>query len=484
MRTKIKLSLLFLLMLTMQTLNADRACVVAGSFYSKDAEKLSIEVKQAILEAKTFKEENIQAIVVPHAGYVFSAPVAALAYKTLHKKYKNIFLIGSSHHVNFNGASIYNIGSYKTPLGKIKMSQNIISSLMKNSLFSYQKDAHTKEHTIEVQLPFLQTIYGNELSIVPIIIGTQNTQSLIEISKLLKPYFDDEENLFIISTDLSHYPLYEDANSVDARTLNAISENNPQKFINTIIQNEKSSTKGLLTSACGWSSVLILLNMTENEKYKYEILGYKNSGDTKYGDKKRVVGYGAIRVYKETQEFFLNAKEKTELLEIAKLALYEATLHNKKLTINEDTISPKLRKNLGAFVTLNKGENLRGCIGRFEPNQPLYEVVIEMAIAASRYDNRFSPVSKEELQEIDLEISVLTPRVEIESLDEIVVGKHGIYVQKGALNGTYLPHVATQMNWNAKELVEDCAINKAGIKKDEIKDAKLFTYEAIVFDDK
>ncbi len=470
-------------MFTTQILDADRTCAVAGSFYSKDAERLSIEVKQAILEAKTFKKEKVKAIIVPHAGYVFSAPVAALSYKTLHKKYKNIFLIGSSHYANFDGASIYNIGSYKTPLGKIKMSQNIISLLMKNPPFSYQKEAHSKEHTLEVQLPFLQTIYGDELSIVPIIIGTQNMQSLIKISKLLKPYFDDEDNLFVISTDLSHYPLYEDANRVDAKTLNAIVQNSPQKFIDAVIQNEKSLTKGLLTSACGWNSILILLNMTKEESYKYEILGYKNSGDTKYGDKEKVVGYGAIRVYKETQEFSLNSKEKKELLEIAKLALYEATLHDKKLILNEDTLSPKLRKNLGAFVTLNRAGKLRGCIGRFEPNQPLYEVVIDMAIAASRYDNRFSPVSKEELQEIDLEISVLTPRVEIESLDEIVIGKHGIYIQKGALNGTYLPNVATQMNWNAKEFVQDCAINKAGIKKDEIKDAKLFTYEAIVFDD-
>ncbi len=468
----------------MENLNADRACAVAGSFYPKEKEELSHEVKQTLLEAKSFKEESVRAIVVPHAGYVFSAPVAALSYKTLHKKYKNVFLIGSSHHVNFNGASIYDVGSYKTPLGKIKMSQDVISTLMKSPLFSYQKNAHDKEHTLEVQLPFLQTIYGDELSIVPIIIGTQNAQSLLEISKVLKPYFDDDENLFVVSTDLSHYPSFEDANLVDKRTLDAITQNDPQKFIDAIVQNENSQTKGVLTSACGWSSILILLNMTKDESYKYEILGYKNSGDTKYGDKDRVVGYGAIRVYKETREFFLNEQEKKELLEIAKLALYEATLHEKKFIVNEETLSPKLKKNLGAFVTLHKDGNLRGCVGRFEPDQPLYEVIVDMAIAASRYDHRFSPVSADELKELDLEISVLTPRVEIESLDEIVVGKHGVYVQKGALNGTYLPQVATQMNWNAKEFAEDCAINKAGIKANEIKDAKFSTYEAIVFDAK
>ncbi len=471
-------------MITNQALNADRASAVAGSFYSKDKETLSLEVKQSLFEAKIFKEEKVQAIIVPHAGYIFSAPIAALAYKTLHKNYKNIFIIGSSHHVNFNGASIYAQGSYTTPLGKIKTDKTVVASLMKSPLFSYQKDAHTKEHTLEVQLPFLQTIYGDDLSIVPIIIGTQDRQNLQEISKVLKPYFDNEENLFVISTDLSHYPLYEDSNRVDARTLSSITQNDPQQLINAIVENENSLTKGLLTSACGWNSVLILLNMTTDEAYKYEILGYKNSGDTEYGDKQRVVGYGALRVYKKMQDFFLTKEEKTELLEIAKLALYEATLHDKRLILKEETISPKLKQNLGAFVTLHKEGNLRGCVGRFEPNQPLYEVIVDMAIAASRYDDRFTQVSREELKDIDLEISVLTPRVEIESIDEIVVGKHGVYVQKGSLNGTYLPHVASQMNWNAQKFARDCAINKAGLKADEIKDAKFFIYEAIVFDDK
>jgi len=136
---------------------------------------------------------------------------------------------------------------------------------------------------------------------------------------------------------------------------------------------------------------------------------------------------------------------------------------------------------LGAFVTLYKEGSLRGCIGRFEPNQPLYDVVVDMAISAALHDTRFSKVTKEELEDISLEISVLTPRKKINSIDEIVIGKHGIYIQKGNKNGTYLPHVATQMNWSVEEFVRSCAIEKAGMNSDEYKDAQLFTYEAIVF---
>ena len=484
MCSKIKIVLLFLLVITMENLNAQRACAVAGTFYSDNKTELSSQIKSLLQNTKTFEQKDVSAIIVPHAGYVFSAKTAATAYATLNKKYKNIFIIGSSHHVSFDGASIYNIGNYKTPLGEIKTNNTIVSTLMQSPIFTYNRDAHTKEHTLEVQLPFLQTIYGTELNIVPIIMATQNMDSIIKISKILKPYFDDKENLFVISTDLSHYPDYEDANVVDRRTLNALIQNNPQEFMNTIINNEVSNTKGLVTSACGWSSLLVILNMTKDENYQYEIVEHKNSGDTRYGEKDRVVGYGALRIYKNDEKFFLTDEEKEELLNLAKLSVYEATIHNKRVEIDESTVSPKLKQHLGAFVTLHKEKQLRGCIGQFEPNQPLYKVVVEMAISASRFDNRFNPVNVDELKSIDLEISVLTPRKKINSIDEIKIGRDGIYIKHGDKNGTYLPQVATDMNWSVKEFVRSCCEEKAGISPDDCKDSEIFTYEAIVFDEK
>ena len=481
MCSKIKITLLFLVVLTMENLNAQRACVVAGTFYSENKTELSTQIESLLQTATKFKEEDVQAVIVPHAGYVFSAQTAATAYATLSKKYKNVFIIGSSHHVSFDGASIYNIGNYKTPLGEIQTNHDIVSSLMQNSLFTYNRDAHTKEHTLEVQLPFLQTIYGNELNIIPIIMATQNMESIIKISKVLKPYFNDKDNLFVISTDLSHYPDYKDANVVDKRTLHALIQNNPQEFMNTIIKNEGSNTRGLVTSACGWSSLLVLLNMTKDENYKYEIVEYKNSGDTQYGEKNRVVGYGALRVYKDNDKFFLTDEEKEELHNLAKLSLYESTINDKRVDIDESTISAKLKQHLGAFVTLNKEKQLRGCIGQFEPNQPLYKVVTEMAISAGRFDNRFNPVNADELKDIDIEVSVLTPRKKINSIDEIKIGRDGIYIVHENKNGTYLPQVATDMNWSVEEFVRSCCEEKAGISPNDCKDAEIYTYEAIVF---
>ncbi len=476
-----KVILLFLMVVTMENLNAKRECAAAGTFYSSDAIELSSQIKSLLQNAKTFKEEDVQAIIVPHAGYVFSAQTAAVAFNTLKKRYKNIFLIGSSHHVSFDGASIYSIGNYKTPLGEIQTNHSIVSELMKNPLFTYNRDAHTKEHTLEVQLPFLQTIYGDELNIVPIIMATQNMESIIEISKILKPYFDNKDNLFVISTDLSHYPDYEDANVVDKRTLNALIKNNPQEFINTIVKNEASNIRGLVTSACGWSSLLVLLNMTKDENYQYEIVEYKNSGDTQYGEKNRVVGYGAVRVYKSSDKFFLTNEEKEELRQLAKLSLYEATINNKRIEIDESSVSPKLKQHLGAFVTLKKEKQLRGCIGQFEPNQPLYKVIIEMAISAAKFDRRFNQVTEDELKDIEIEISVLTPRKKINSIDEIKIGRDGIYIVYGDKNGTYLPQVATDMNWSVEEFVKSCCEEKAGISPSDCKNAQIFTYEAIVF---
>ncbi len=163
----------FLLLLIFQNLHAIRPSAVAGSFYPNDENKLKTQITKLLQDTQTFKKQHVNAIIVPHAGYIFSGKVAATAYKTLNKNYKNIFIIGSSHYTSFDGASIYNQGDYKTPLGNVKVDTKITSSLINSSkYFTYNPDAHKKEHSIEVQLPFLQTIYENDLNIVPIIIGT------------------------------------------------------------------------------------------------------------------------------------------------------------------------------------------------------------------------------------------------------------------------------------------------------------------------
>ncbi|QOP45495.1 AmmeMemoRadiSam system protein B [Sulfurimonas paralvinellae] len=473
----------FLLFFSLLAGETTRECVVCGSFYPADKTALRIELQNAFSNAPEFSKKDIKALIVPHAGYIFSADVAATAYRTLHRKYKNIFLIGASHYINFDGVSI-NPKNYETLLGIVQTNHSLVKKLLHKypKLFHYKKEAHQQEHSLEVQLPFLQFIYKNDFKIIPIILATSNIKTIQQTAKALKPYFNDKDNLFIISSDLSHYPNYKDALVVDQHTLKSITKNSPKLFLDTIKNNAHLGINNLQTSACGWTAITLLLELSKKKHCRYEILQYKNSAQTRgYGDKNRVVGYGAIRMYENETTFTLNDQEKKELKELARLALYEAVLHDKRISVDASKLSPKLSKHLGTFVTLKEQGQLRGCIGRFEPNAPLYEVIIDMAISASRYDNRFSPVTPEELSNIEIEISVLTPRHRVNSVDDIVVGKHGIYVSYGGRNGTYLPQVATDLGWNKEQFFYSCCVEKAGIAPEHCKDAELYVYEAIVF---
>jgi AmmeMemoRadiSam system protein A len=226
--------------------------------------------------------------------------------------------------------------------------------------------------------------------------------------------------------------------------------------------------------------------MTErNADVKFTRIQYKNSGDTEYGEKSRVVGYNAIAVsLKEKNgrtEFNISIKDKKELLAIARETIERFVKNHKKPEIEEKTIPSILRTLCGAFVTLKKSGSLRGCIGRFDASEPLYKVVQEMAIASSTQDSRFSPVESDEIPGLEIEISVLTPMRRIGSIDEIELGKHGIYIKKGNRSGTFLPQVATETGWTKEEFLGHCAQDKAGIGWDEWKNAELYVYEALVF---
>ena len=218
-------------------------------------------------------------------------------------------------------------------------------------------------------------------------------------------------------------------------------------------------------------------------------IDYQNSGDETQ-DKKRVVGYNAIVFTKKNIQnmaetnFKLTKREEKELLVIARNTI-ETYLRTAKIpSINESEITPTIKENCGAFVTLHKDGALRGCIGRFSASEPLYKVVQQMAIAAATEDHRFSVVTIDEMEEIDVEISVLTPMHKITSIDEIEMGKHGIYIKKGFSSGTFLPQVATETGWTKEEFLGNCSKNKAGLGWDGWKEAEIFIYEALVFGEK
>ena len=480
-----------------QNKSTDRQPVAAGRFYPANKEALEKNISQ-LFESCTKSPDSwdVRAIISPHAGYVYSGKITAEAFSAIPRDrgYKNIFIIGSSHIMSFDGASVYNSGDYITPMGRVKVNREIANKLIgENKVFNYPTNAHLQEHSIEVQLPFIQSYFEEIPQIVPIIIGTNNENTVKKVSEALRPYFN-QENLFIISSDFSHYPSYNDAVEVDRLTALSIVSCNPRTFLNTLKMNSEKQIPGLATSMCGWTSGLTLLYLAEgNNQLEMELINYCNSGDSQYGEKDGVVGYNAIVLIEKNQakgvnierenEFSFTEKERSQLFAIARKSIRSMLYDNKKNVFDEKTLPSKLLIPMGAFVTLKINGALRGCIGRFISSTPLYEVVQASALSSAFEDPRFAPLTKDEFENTDVEITVLGPLKKIESISEIVLGKHGIYIKKDFKSGTMLPQVATENGWTVEEFLGYTSREKAGLGWDGWKNAEIFIYEGIVLED-
>ena len=468
----------------------NRKTYAAGRFYTDKPAELKTQLQQLFTNAVQQKNRiSPLAIVVPHAGYVFSGQVAASAYNQVDPglKPERVFIIASSHVMSFQGASVYCSGNYQTPLGTVKVDLDLARKLAaENKILKDYPDPHLNEHSIEVQLPFLQYHLTNEFKIVPVIIGSYTAETAKKLAEIFKPYLN-EKNLFVISSDFSHYPEYADAKKVDLATAGAIASNKASSLISTLKNNESKHIQGLATSLCGWSSVLTLLDMTEDMPgIKTDLIQYQNSGDTAYGDKFRVVGYWAISFSQEKatsqdKGFSLSSDDKNFLLKLARETISEYVRTGNTPKVDPLKLGETLKTPCGAFVTLHKNQKLRGCIGRFEPDEPLWKVVQSMAIAAATHDYRFEKIQSSEINQLEIEISVLTPLKRIQSADEFIMGKHGIYMKKGNSTGTFLPQVATDTGWSKEEFLGHCAQEKAGIGWNGWKTAELYIYEALVF---
>jgi hypothetical protein len=467
--------------------NSDRKPAVAGKFYPGNENELKSTLQSLFGKAKPRTIENLVGVVCPHAGYVFSGEVAASAYNQVNpdKQYDNVFIIASSHQVYFDGASVYNQGNYITPLGKVKVNFKLASQLIeKHPVFSYRPDADKTEHSIEVQVPFLQYHLKKEFQLVPIVIGTQSKETCKKIAEALKPYLNGN-NLFVFSTDFSHYPSYSDATTADKATCDAIVSGSPERLVKVLEDYRKRDIPNLATNLCGWTSIITLLEMLGNDQStKITAVQYLNSGDSGYGDKDRVVGYWALAISSVTAGFSFSSLEKITLLKIARNTLEKYLVDHRIPEDNPDNYTGNLNLQAGAFVTLKKDGELRGCIGRFSADIPIYRLVRQMAVASATQDTRFNPVTTKELSDISIEISVLSPMRKITSINDILLGKHGIYIKLGYSSGTFLPQVATEYGWDTEEFLGHCARDKAGIGWDGWKKAELFIYEACIFSEK
>lgn len=476
--------------------DATRRPAVAGSFYPADADTLRAEVKSFLAEAHTDGSTDVQAVIVPHAGYMFSGATAAKAFAQIAPEthYKRVFLLGPCHRAAVDGAAVDEAyDNYATPLGSVRVDRATCRALMEaDSVFARVPGAHEQEHCLEVELPFLQERLQEVPPVVPVIVGTTNYDRLQRTAAALRPYFT-ADNLFVISSDFSHYPAYEDAVEVDRATGDAIRSASLGAFLTALADNARRHVSRLLTSACGQAPIAVLLMLMKEQegRLQMEHLGYCNSGDSPYGGRDRVVGYHAFAVKRPATQpaddslsaFTLTPDEKSMLLQIARRSIENALSGRTEPPCDTTRLTDKLRMNCGAFVTLRKQGKLRGCIGRLVGVRPLWRTVAEMARAAAFEDPRFRPVRADELPALHIDISVLSPLRRIHSIDEFRLGRDGIFIVKGDHQGTFLPQVARETNWTKEEFLGHCARDKAGLSWDGWRDAELYVYEAEVCDE-
>jgi MEMO1 family protein len=463
----------------------NREPFVAGKFYPGTESVLKKQLRELFAAANQMDEPQKppQALISPHAGYVFSGRVAASAFNQIPENaaYERIFVLASSHQFLFGGAAVFISGNYKTPLGEVKVDTELARELIESDeIFRDYDEAHENEHSLEVQLPFLQYKLKNDFLLVPIILGTNNPADAEKIAKVLAPYFTPE-NLFVISTDFSHYPEYDDAVDNDLTTAKAICSNNPKKLLKVLEENKRKKISHLATSLCGWTSVLTLLFLTQNKNLEYKKIEYQNSGDAEfYGDKDRVVGYWAMAVFEKEKPFVVSEEEQKELLQKARKAIVRFLEDGKRGTPEPPNSGGILNQIAGVFVSVYVNGELRGCIGNFANDETLNNSVQRMAVSAT-CDCRFENLQKDDLDNMELEISVLSPLKKIKSVNEIELGKHGIYIKKGLNSGTFLPQVAIKTGWSLEEFLGRCSRDKAGLGWDGWKNAEVFIYEAMVF---
>ena len=459
-----------------------REPAVAGAFYPEDVEELTTMV-DAFLEAVEDMDGEPIALIAPHAGYVYSGWVAAYAFKQLEGvTYDTIVIIGPNHHhATFTDISVYAEGAFQTPLGYTPIDEETAQALIEaHERIVFDPKVHRPEHSIEVELPFLQRIY-QELEIVPIIIGQPTEENIEVLTEALVQVVGDKKALIIASSDMSHYPSYEDAIQVDNATLAAIETLDSQIVWATIMDNMTRGVPNLGTCLCGQGPVLTAMKVASRlGANQVTALQYANSGDSPFVsvDKSRVVGYGAVMFW-HYEPPDLSEGEKARLLTIARESIAQ---YLEQGTLPQFTVSePNLLRKSGAFVTLEQTGELRGCIGHILAQQPLCTTVQQAAVSAATEDRRFPALSAEELEAITIEISVLSPLKRVTDIEEIEVGKHGLVLVAEGKSGLLLPQVASEEDWSRQEFLQ-AVCRKAGLPEDAWQQgAALYTFTAIVF---
>ena len=465
----------------------DRLPQVAGQFYSSTPVELRQQVRGFIEQAKTVADLQVMGLIAPHAGYIYSGATAGLAYRQVYgRTYDAVILLSPSHRDPFFGATIYPGRSYQTPLGTALIDRDLAGRIVQQCPgVKFSELGHGAEHSLEVQVPFVQVALP-QVPIVPMVIGGYDCSLLEKMAAALAKVLKNRQVLLVASSDLYHGNSYEECESTNTRTLKAI-----------MAMKSKEMCEGVLNDtyqACGGGPITLMIStLKELGAKKVELLGRTNSNDVTGQRGGYVVGYAALAISGERKTMEnpnkieyspLNVAAQKELLRMAREAIAYYLQHHQP-----PTFSPTLevlKEKRGVFVTLTKDGDLRGCIGYHESDRPLYELVPDRAIAAAFEDPRFPPLRSFELNQIHIKVSVyLTNVYKINSLAEFRMGEHGIIMMKNNRGATYLPEVPLEAGWKTVEEEMESLCHKAGLASDAWKQgAEFFVYKTQVFGEK
>jgi AmmeMemoRadiSam system protein B/AmmeMemoRadiSam system protein A len=448
-----------------------RPAAVAGSFYPADPRQLLATVRQLLAEADPAGKRP-KAIIAPHAGYVYSGPIAASAYARLRQgrgQISRVVLLGPAHRVGFRGLAVSSATTFATPLGNIPIDRPACASLAALPFVHAFDQAHALEHSLEVHLPFLQEVLV-EFSLVPIVVGDA---APAEVAAVLEALWGGDETLIVISSDLSHYHDYATARRLDAATSKAI---------------EALRLEDIgYDDACGRLPISGLLIAARQHGLSAQTIDLRNSGDTA-GSKDQVVGYGAY-VFEQPAKpaGTLDAAQQRQLLELARASIRHGLDHGRPLPVDLASLPQPFKIPRASFATLEIDGQLRGCIGSLEAHRPLAEDIAHNAYAAAFQDPRFPPLRESELARLDIHLSLLTPaepmvfQSEQDLLSQLRPGVDGLILVEGGRRGTFLPSVWEQLP-NPVEFLEHLKL-KAGLPKGYWSDSlKVYRYTSEVVD--
>ena len=401
---------------------------VAGSFYTADKFDLAAQIDSFREENRNYYKNSTRLVIVPHAGLIYSGRLAYEGISQLSANVKNIFIFAPAHRVAFEGLCLSGYDEWQTPLGNIKINQKICKELIENEGLSYNDEAISPEHSLEIQVPIIQKLFNN-IQIVPILIGREGPEI---VEKIIEKYYPKPENAFIISSDLSHFLTEDKAKELDNKTADMIESGNIYDF--------------KFEQACGAVGIVGAVGFANKKGYSLIRIDMANSGNIT-DDKSSVVGYGSWFLYEGDKNSFIERNYSDFVIDIAKLVI-KSSFDKKGITLNY----PQVFDELGAcFVTLEKFGQLRGCIGSIVAHQSLINDLVEHSKDAAFNDYRFNPVTSSEVKDLKISVSILSDPKKIEFdgeqdlLDKITPFIDGIIIRDGKYQAVYLPSVWEQL---------------------------------------